>query len=138
MVKEVQIKTPLIDTKYVDVNEAKTRKKSFEVVDSSSETEQAGYIPPQKQIENMILAGQRLDQSRMQYDFDSEEDIDEEATDPTRVANYDLADASQAQIALSSKQAEKALKPSQAVQEPPEGVFTPSKEVDVPPPDNGA
>ena len=43
-----------------------------------------------------MLAGQRLDQSRKAlYDFPSEDEIDEDAYDPTRRGNFDLADASQ-------------------------------------------
>ena len=81
---------------YFDRNTVTSRKREYEVIDPHSETEQAGYIPPQIQIENMILAGQRLDASRRAlYDFDSEEDIDENAFDPTRSGNFDLADATQ-------------------------------------------
>ena len=80
---------------YVDRNVAASRERQYEVLDHS-ETEQAGYIPPQVQIENMMLAGQRLDQSRKAlYDFPSEDEIDEDAYDPTRRGNFDLADASQ-------------------------------------------
>ena len=81
---------------YVDRNVAASRERQYEVLDPHSETEQAGYIPPQVQIENMMLAGQRLDQSRKAlYDFPSEDEIDEDAYDPTRRGNFDLADASQ-------------------------------------------
>ena len=48
----------------------------------------------------MILAGQRLDKARSQYDFESEEDIDEDLYDPTRSGNYDLADATQSLLML--------------------------------------
>lgn len=60
-----------------------------------SKVEKAGYITAKKRIENMILAGQRLIQSRKeQYDFvDSEPD--ESFDDPTRRKNYDPADATQ-------------------------------------------
>ena len=81
---------------YVDRNVAAARERKYEVLDSQSKTEQAGYIPPQIQIENMILAGERLNQTRMDmYDFSSADEIDEDAYDPTRRANFDLADASQ-------------------------------------------
>ena len=72
----------------------------------------------------MILAGQRLDQSRKAlYDFTSEDEIDEDATDPTRSGNFDLADATQmAMLAESSlcdqaDKADKARKASQTAQE---------------------
>ena len=63
---------------YVDRNVAAARERKYEVLDSQSKTEQAGYIPPQIQIENMILAGERLNQTRMDmYDFSSADEIDE-------------------------------------------------------------
>ena len=59
----------------------------------------------------MILAGQRLDKARSQYDFESEEDIDEDLYDPTRSGNYDLADATQSalDIELASERRSKTL-----------------------------
>ena len=81
---------------YIDRNTAATRERTYERPDPVSLTEQAGYIPPQDQIESMILAGQRLNEARAsQYDFASEDEIDEDAYDPTRRGNFDLADASQ-------------------------------------------
>ena len=44
---------------YIDRNTAATRERTYERPDPVSLTEQAGYIPPQDQIESMILAGQR-------------------------------------------------------------------------------
>nr|WAE43910.1 MAG: hypothetical protein [Microviridae sp.] len=75
-------------------------------------TEQAGYIPPKVQIENMILAGQRLAESRGQYDWPDGEEIDENASDPTRSPNYDIADAFQDGEALKGR-----LKASQTAQD---------------------
>ena len=67
---------------YIDRNTAATRERTYERPDPVSLTEQAGYIPPQDQIESMILAGQRLNEARAsQYDFASEDDIDEDASD---------------------------------------------------------
>ena len=110
--------------KYFNRNTVAERKRVYEDIDPHSETEQAGYIPPQIQIENMILAGQRLDQSRKAlYDFASEDEIDEDATDPTRSGNFDLADATQmamlAESSLSDQadKADKARKASQTAQE---------------------
>jgi len=71
--------------------------------------ERAGYISAQKRIENMILAGQRLVEYRKhQFDFIGNE-IDEDFEDPTRNPNFDMADASQLQLALqeSLRQAKK-------------------------------
>nr|WAE43342.1 MAG: hypothetical protein [Microviridae sp.] len=66
-------------------------------------TEQFGYIPPKKQIEDMIDAGLRLAESRGQYDWDDDGDVDEMASDPTWSPNYDLADATQQQLAVQAR-----------------------------------
>ena len=109
---------------YVDRNVAASRERKYEVLDPHSETEQAGYIPPQIQIENMILAGERLNQTRKEmYDFSSADEIDEDAFDPTRRGNFDLADASQmameTEMALRDQalEADKARKASQTAQD---------------------
>lgn len=58
--------------------------------------EKAGYIPAQKLIENLINAGQRLKEFRSeQFDFPDEKSIDHTFMDPTRIKNFDMADASQ-------------------------------------------
>ena len=130
---------------YVDRNIAATRERQYEVLDPHSETEQAGYIPPQIQIENMILAGERLNQTRKEmYDFSSADEIDEDAFDPTRRGNFDLADASQmameTELSLREQalEADKARKASQTAQdasgEVKKGLEVPS----VPPPEKGA
>ena len=81
---------------YMDRNTVVTRKRNYEKIDSSSITEQSGYIPPERQIQDMMNAGRRLQEYRMsQYDFASPDDIDEDAYDPTRTGNFDMADASQ-------------------------------------------
>ena len=114
---------------YIDRNTVVTRDRQYEVMDPHSETEQAGYIPPQIQIENMILAGERLNQSRKEmFDFASEEEIDEDAFDPTRRGNFDLADASQmamqTEMSLRDQalEADKARKASQTAQDASGGV----------------
>ena len=104
---------------YVDRNVAASRERQYEVLDPHSETEQAGYIPPQVQIENMMLAGQRLDQSRKAlYDFPSEDEIDEDAYDPTRRGNFDMADASQMAMETQMSLRDQALEADKA-QKPP-------------------
>lgn len=140
---------------YVDRNLAASRERKYEVLDPHSETEQAGYIPPQVQIENMMLAGQRLDQSRKaMFDFASEEEIDEDAFDPTRSGNFDLADASQmameTEMSLRDQalEADKLRKAAQAAQDASGGVQTAqdasggvkkgSEVPSVPPPEKGA
>lgn len=55
-------------------------------------TEQAGYVPAKRKIEEMIYAGKRLVESRREQ-FDSVDDSEPEI-DPTRDPNFDLADAS--------------------------------------------
>lgn len=59
-----------------------------------SKTEQSGYIPPNVQIERMIQAGMRLNDSRMGYEFGADEEVPHDYVDPTRNPNFDLADAS--------------------------------------------
>lgn len=74
-------------------------------------TETAGYIPAKQQIENLILAGQRLAEYREEnYDFGKDDEIDEDFTDPTRSPNYDLADASQDALSVSRRLSERAKK----------------------------
>lgn len=64
--------------------------------------ETSGYMPTQQRIEQMILAGQRLDQARREsYDFDGE--IEEDFYDPTRDPNYDMADAFQDGLKVKAK-----------------------------------
>ena len=89
---------------YMDRNTVVTRKRNYEKIDSKSITEQSGYIPPDRQIQDMMNAGRRLQEYRMsQYDFASPDDIDESLSDPTRSANFDLADATQ--MAMSADEA---------------------------------
>lgn len=67
-------------------------------------TEVAGYIPAQVQIEDMIMAGARLDASRAErFDFASEEEVDESFEDITRSSNFDMADAAQIRNELVAK-----------------------------------
>lgn len=71
--------------------------------------ETAGYISAKQRIENMILAGQRLNAYREEmYDINGEKyadpnfDPDELPIDPTRSGNYDLADAFQQGLQVSN------------------------------------
>lgn len=65
-------------------------------------TEQAGYIPPQQQIEAMIAAGIRLEEFRkgQSYDMGPDDPIDEDYEDVTRRPGVDPADISQLQQSL--------------------------------------
>ncbi|MDR2602609.1 MAG: hypothetical protein LBC53_09210 [Spirochaetaceae bacterium] len=57
-------------------------------------TESVGYVPPDRQIAAMIQAGEALNVARSyMYDFPSGTRIDDEFSDPTRVRNFDMADA---------------------------------------------
>lgn len=77
-------------------------------------TESAGYLPAKFQIEQMILAGQRLAQARENM-FDLKPEDEDGEVDPTRSGNYDLADASAAAMAIKSRaiRAERALRRKQ-------------------------
>nr|WAE43495.1 MAG: hypothetical protein [Microviridae sp.] len=75
-----------------------------EVNKEPSMVETAGYISSQQQIENLINAGQRLDDYRkMQYDSDQEGYDEDTSFDVTRSANFDMADASQLSLNLKAK-----------------------------------
>ena len=66
--------------------------------------ETAGYISTEKRINNMMLAGQRLVESRRtQYDLEGDYDNEDIDIDPTRDPGYDLADATQDMLALEQK-----------------------------------
>lgn len=84
--------------------------------------EKAGYVSAQKRIESLILAGHRLQESRIaQYDFEHN-NLDEDFDDPTRTPGYDMADAFQANLTVQerlrqSKLDQEALKASQTAQE---------------------
>lgn len=74
--------------------------------------EKQGYISAQKRIENLMLAGQRLNIARKeQFDF-PDGNIDENVYDPTRRKDYDLAEAFQDSQRINSR-----LKASQNAQE---------------------
>lgn len=73
-------------------------------LDKTRITESAGYITAKQRIENMILAGQRLvDYRKEQFDFQPDEEIDPDFTDPTRSKNFDMADATQMGMAADAR-----------------------------------
>ena len=74
--------------------------------------ETAGYIPAQKRIENLMLAGQRLVTSRQaMYDCPGGEDFDDSLPcDPTRSGDFDLADGTQMALGVNARLAEQADK----------------------------
>lgn len=135
--KSKQLEMEAVNVTYVDLNKAKTTPQKGEEVSDELITEQAGYVDPKRQIEDMILAGRRLDEARRnQYDFPDEESIDEEAYDPTRAGNYDLSDASQMQFEAHARI--EAQKASQTAQKPSGGASEQPEGGNVPPPDKGA
>lgn len=105
-----------------------------EINDGISKVEKAGYVPAKVKIENLINAGQNLQQYRReQYDIGYGEKIDDNiAIDPTR-KGLDLAEASEIanEVDYRLKQAE--IEASQRANdkkgvEVPEKVQTPSEE----------
>lgn len=56
-------------------------------------TEQAGYLPADVKILNMIEAGERLRDSRLGYEFEDEKSVPDDYFDPTRDPGFDMADA---------------------------------------------
>ena len=56
-------------------------------------TEQAGYVPADVKILNMIEAGERLRDSRLGYEFEDEQSVPDDYYDPTRESGFDMADA---------------------------------------------
>jgi len=90
-------------------------KRAPEVNSGELVTESAGYIPAKNLIEGMLQAGQRLGEYRdTMYDYQTEnapEDI-EMSLDPTRTRNFDMADASAIENAVTNnlKEQEKKAK----------------------------
>lgn len=68
-------------------------------------TDPIGYMPIDKMIKNMLLAGQRLQAIRReQFDFEGDDDLDEDFYDPTRHSGFDMADASMLSISIANRQ----------------------------------
>lgn len=88
----------------------KRKRQAPESNSGKSNVERAGYIPTKKRIENLMLAGQRLVESRREeYDFPDGK-IDENFSDPTRSPNFDLADATALSRAVDSRLSEQKRK----------------------------
>lgn len=63
------------------------------LVDETEVVETAGYVPREKTIENLLLCGKRLLESRMEeYDGDTVEEAEKNAP-VTRVNNLDIIDS---------------------------------------------
>lgn len=84
------------------------RRQGGEVNSGELITEQAGYIPPQAQIEGMISAGIRLEEFRkgQSYDYGPDDEVDDFYEDVTRRPGFDPADASQHSLRLQALAAE--------------------------------
>lgn len=75
-----------------------------EVISSKSIVDPSGYVDAQTRIENLMRAGERLDEYRRDmYQYGPDDDYDDDSSDdPTMEPGYDLADAHyQKQKALS-------------------------------------
>lgn len=104
-------------------------------MDDNTITEQHGYIPANKMIENLILAGKRLNAQRGIYDSDDGTSPENLNIDPTRKPGLDLADASilNRNAMERIEEQEEAVKASQTAQDESGGVKTPDPMVDTPP-----
>lgn len=110
-----------------------------EKMDEHSLVETAGYVPTEKKIQQMMMAGERLlTVTADQYDYSGEYDEDDFEIDPTRSGNFDLVDGQRILADLEAKKLayEEALKASQTAQDgsggaekvPPAVVTTPPAE----------
>lgn len=61
--------------------------------------ETAGYIPAEIKITSMIDAGRRLLETRLAYEFDPDQEVPDDYSDPTRNPGFDMADAYQLSMA---------------------------------------
>lgn len=90
-----------------------------EKMDEHSLVETAGYVPTEKKIQQMMLAGERLlAVTADQYDYSGEYDEENFDIDPTRAGNFDLVDGQRLLADLEAKKVayEEALKASQNAQ----------------------
>lgn len=74
---------------------------------TDSIVEKAGYVSAGKRIENLIIAGMRLQLARREQ-FDTTDPRHEPTLVPTRKLNYDMADASQDRIRIANRLMEQA------------------------------
>jgi len=83
-----------------------------------SVTERAGYIPAKARIELLMQAGIRLREWRSeQFDFASEDEVDEDFIDPTRRPGFDLADATQVMQELEERRKDGARREAEELAE---------------------
>lgn len=68
--------------------------RSGEINSGENKVETGSYRPTNKVIENMILAGKRLEVASAGYEFQPGEVVPDDYSDPTRDPGYDLSDAS--------------------------------------------
>ena len=108
-----------------------------EKMDEHSLVETAGYVPTEKKIQQMMLAGERLlAVTADQYDYSGDYDEDDFDIDPTRSGNFDLVDGQRILADLEAKKLayEEALRASQTAQNGSgEGGQTPPAVVSTPP-----
>lgn len=71
--------------------------------------EPEGYIPAEKQIANMLLAGERLIAGRREaYDFGPDDDVPDDIDIRTRRPGYDMADGTQDMLLVAERLKEQA------------------------------
>lgn len=76
-----------------------------EVNNEPSKTERQSHMSAKVRIENLILAGERLQQARAEaYDYPEPKEVPEDIPeDPTRVPGFDMADASQIKLEVENR-----------------------------------
>lgn len=88
-------------------------------------TEQAGYVPADVKILNMIEAGERLREYRLGYEFEDENSVPDDYFDPTRDPGFDMADASAMSAETLQRMAKSQKKTEDtATPEPPKTLVT--------------
>uniref|UniRef100_A0AAU8B8J3 Uncharacterized protein n=1 Tax=Dulem virus 101 TaxID=3145578 RepID=A0AAU8B8J3_9VIRU len=74
-----------------------------EVNSGEVKVDPAGYLPAHVVIQNFLVAGQALNVQRAGYDIEGDDFDFDEVEDPTRAPDYDIADASQASLAIEER-----------------------------------
>lgn len=86
------------------ISKYKNFKPQTEAMKPDTIVDPAGYVSPKKRIENLIRAGERLDQFRREnYDLGYEDEDDGTWEDPMRQPGLDLADVHRIRQAVRSR-----------------------------------
>ena len=98
-------KKPKFDLPYVTVRMAKESPTRGEIHGKKTKTIQLGYVSIQRRIEYLAQSGQQLQLARAdQYDHPEGQPTDGFPINPTKVRNFDLADATEITDQLNQKQ----------------------------------